>query len=114
MEVTTSEIQDAITEPKTVRLHKDQKAPFDGALIPFNDLSSFYKKAKDYDALREDYFKNGIITDDTEAIRTVGSYVIVFSAALLLGSAITTPDNRDSLLIISSVAMATGITLVVF
>lgn len=114
MEVTTSEIQDAINEPEITKLLKGDSAPFDGALMPFNTLKSFVEFRYNYERLKQDYISHGVIKDDTPAIRTIGSYIIVFGAGMLIASALSSEDNRSGFVIGSAVAMATGITLVVF
>lgn len=110
----TTEIEDLTKDTKVVRLYKDQKAPFDGALVPFNTLRSFSEIRYNYEHLKDEYIKYGIMDDDRSARRDFSTYGIIAFASALIATAIVNDENRGTMVLISSLGMAGSIAVLVF
>lgn len=102
----SSEVQDAIEEPKIVRVYKGSPAPFDGALVPFNTLKRYEEFRLNYEIYKKDYENYGPIHNDT-ATQSSDKWAYTIMGILsgaVLGVAVFTDASRET----KNMALVTG------
>lgn len=110
----TTEVQDAIEEPKAVKMYKGDQAPYDGVLLPFNTVRSFVEYRHNYERLKEDYYKYGVVKDEPSVLETVSRYGAFIFAASLITSTLITAENKTGFIVVSAVGLSASVILLTF